>query len=64
VLLGLQFILALANGWVLLGCLSVIYLAALLLAIRTRQREGFYEWFVEGILFLPAVTEAWKHFAG
>jgi 4-hydroxybenzoate polyprenyltransferase len=64
-LLAAQFFLALANGWILLGFLCAVYLAALLLALRQRkaQPESFYEWFVEGILFLPALAalaKLWK----
>lgn len=62
-LLVAQLGIALANGWMLPGCLSAVYLAALLLALRKPRRESFYEWFVEGILFLPALAalaKLWK----
>jgi 4-hydroxybenzoate polyprenyltransferase len=62
-LLGLQLAIALWSGRPFAGWLSAGYLAALLLALRRPQPESFYEWFVEAILFLPALAELWKHFA-
>jgi 4-hydroxybenzoate polyprenyltransferase len=62
-LLALQLFIALASGWSIAGCASAVYLGALLFALRKPQPESFYEWFVEGILFLPAAAELWKHFA-
>jgi 4-hydroxybenzoate polyprenyltransferase len=44
------------QGWLLLAGAAGIYLAALLIALRQLRRESFYEWFVEGILFLPAAV--------
>ena len=35
-----------------------IYLGALLFAARTPRSERFYEWWVEGMLFVPALTAA------
>jgi len=60
---------ALLGGWFSLAFVGAIYLAALLFALRKNAARGesFYEWFVEGILFLPAVVELlfeiWKHLA-
>lgn len=40
----------------LLAAATAVYLSALLLALRKPRGEIFHEWFVEGILFLPALT--------
>jgi len=40
----------------LICLIGPLYLGALLLAIRRPQPERFYEWAVEGMLFLPAVA--------
>lgn len=39
--------------WKWIAVLSPIYLAGLLVAIRRSRTESFYEWWVEGILFVP-----------
>ena len=51
-LLAVTGSLALANGWLPAG---VLYCAGLLVALRKPQSEAFYEWWVEGMLFVPAV---------
>lgn len=45
-----------AGAWRLLCILQPACLAALLLAIRRPRPEAFYEWWVEGLLFLPAMA--------
>lgn len=47
--------LAFIHHWFALAVVAPIYLAALLFALRKKRGEAFYEWFVEGMLFLPAV---------
>lgn len=47
--------LALANGWLPAG---VLYCGGLLAALRKPRSEAFYEWWVEGILFVPAAVYA------
>jgi hypothetical protein len=36
--------------------LGPIYLGGMLLAVRRPRSERFYEWIVEGMLFLPAIA--------
>ena len=48
----------LAVAWRLACIVGPLYLGALLLAVRTPRSEGFYEWGVEGMLFLPALVSA------
>jgi 4-hydroxybenzoate polyprenyltransferase len=42
--------------WAILCLLGPIYLGGLLLAVRKPRSERFYEWIVEGMLFLPAIA--------
>jgi 4-hydroxybenzoate polyprenyltransferase len=42
--------------WAIMCLLGPIYLGSLLLAVRRPRSERFYEWVVEGMLFLPAVA--------
>ena len=44
------------STWLAACFLGPLYLGALLLAIRRPQSERFYEWAVEGMLFLPAIA--------
>jgi 4-hydroxybenzoate polyprenyltransferase len=46
-----------AMVWKELGAASVLYLGCLLAAARKPKQEHFYEWWVEGMLFLPALIE-------
>jgi 4-hydroxybenzoate polyprenyltransferase len=43
-------------AWAVMCVLGPLYLGGLLFAIRRPQSERFYEWAVEGMLFLPAVA--------
>lgn len=45
------------QGWRLLAGAMALCLTALLAASRHPRGEAFYEWAVEGILFLPALAE-------
>lgn len=40
--------------WIAVG--APVYLGALVVAVRRPRPEAFYEWFVEGMLFLPALA--------
>lgn len=42
--------------WAIMCLLGPIYLGGLLLAVRRPRSERFYEWVVEGMLFLPAIA--------
>ena len=42
--------------WLLVAVGAPLYLGWLLLALRRARSERFYEWWVEGILFLPAIA--------
>jgi 4-hydroxybenzoate polyprenyltransferase len=42
--------------WIIMSFGIPCYLGSLLLALRLPRSEGFYEWWVEGILFLPALA--------
>ena len=44
------------SGWNLLAAFCALYMGGLLVAVRTRRSERFYEWWVEGMLFLPAAV--------
>ena len=44
--------------WLLLSIGAPIYLGALIVAVRRPRSEAFYEWWVEGMLFLPALAFA------
>ena len=44
------------NAWAIMCGLGPIYLGAVLLAVRRPCSERFYEWVVEGMLFLPAIA--------
>jgi len=46
----------LAAAWRLACVAGPLYLGGLMIAVRTPRSEGFYEWWVEGMLFLPAVA--------
>ena len=45
-----------ARVWLLLSIGAPLYLGALIVAVRRPRSEGFYEWWVEGMLFLPALA--------
>ena len=47
---------SLAAPWRIVSLSAPLYLGAILLAIRRPRSERFYEWWVEGILFLPALA--------
>ncbi len=47
-----------AGAWLALAWLGPACILALLRAVRVRRTERFYEWWVEGMLFLPAVVIA------
>ncbi len=49
--------------WKWIAALSPIYLAGLLVALRRPRPEDFYEWWVEGILFVPAAVWLLAHAA-
>ncbi|MEP6671563.1 MAG: UbiA family prenyltransferase [Chthoniobacter sp.] len=42
--------------WAIMCIVGPIYLGGILLAVRRPRPERFYEWVVEGMLFLPAVA--------
>jgi 4-hydroxybenzoate polyprenyltransferase len=42
---------------------SIAYLSGLIFALRKPRPESFYEWWVEGLLFLPALVELMREFA-
>jgi 4-hydroxybenzoate polyprenyltransferase len=44
------------NAWAIMCVVGPIYLGGMLLAVRHPRSERFYEWVVEGMLFLPAVA--------
>ncbi|MHA3770531.1 UbiA family prenyltransferase [Verrucomicrobiota bacterium sgz303538] len=44
--------------WLLLSIVGSIYVGGLAWAVKQRRSERFYEWWVEGMLFLPAVVVA------
>jgi 4-hydroxybenzoate polyprenyltransferase len=46
----------LAATWRLACVAGPLYLGGLMLAVRTPRSESFYEWYVEGMLFLPALV--------
>jgi len=46
----------LATAWRLACVVGPLYLGGLMIAVRTPRSEGFYEWWVEGMLFLPALV--------
>ena len=46
----------LTRTWIIMSSAIPCYLGSLLLALRSPRSEGFYEWWVEGILFLPALA--------
>ena len=45
-----------APVWTELGAGSVLYLGCLLAGARKPRPEYFYEWWVEGMLFLPSLA--------
>ena len=49
-----------ANGcyWLPLGVVGALMLTMIFVASRTRRSERFYEWLVEGTVFLPALVVA------
>jgi 4-hydroxybenzoate polyprenyltransferase len=47
---------AFQQTWRLIAILGPIYLGALLVAVRRPRSERFYEWAVEGMLFLPPLA--------
>ncbi len=42
--------------WAVISLLGPLYLGGMILAIRRPRSERFYEWIVEGMLFLPAIA--------
>jgi 4-hydroxybenzoate polyprenyltransferase len=44
------------STWAVMSLLGPIYLGGMLFAIRRPRSERFYEWIVEGMLFLPAIA--------
>jgi len=44
--------------WAIMCFLGPVYLGGIFLAVRRPRPERFYEWVVEGMLFLPAVAVA------
>jgi len=42
--------------WAVVSLLGPLYLGGVLFAIRQSRSERFYEWIVEGMLFLPAIS--------
>lgn len=46
----------LAAPWRIVSTIAPLYLGGILLAVRRPRSERFYEWWVEGILFLPALA--------
>ncbi len=44
------------TSWCLISFFGPLYLGALLFAVRRPRSERFYEWAVEGMLFLPALA--------
>ena len=46
----------LAAPWRIVALSAPLYLGGILLAVRRPRSERFYEWWVEGILFLPALA--------
>ena len=46
----------LAGPWRIVALAAPLYLAGILFAVRRPRSERFYEWWVEGILFLPALA--------
>jgi 4-hydroxybenzoate polyprenyltransferase len=62
-LLTASVLLALLLGWTLLAILAAVYLTALLIASSKPRGEAFYEWAVEGMLFLPAIALLAERFA-
>jgi UbiA prenyltransferase family len=44
--------------WLWLAVTNSVYLSGLILAVRRVRSERFYEWCVEGVLFVPALTVA------
>jgi 1,4-dihydroxy-2-naphthoate octaprenyltransferase len=57
-------LLAFLLSWPWQAFASLGYLAGLILALRRPRSESFYEWWVEGLLFLPALVEAARAGAG
>ena len=45
-----------AQAWNELGAVSILYLGCLLVSARKTRSECFYEWWVEGMLFLPSLA--------
>ena len=45
-----------AGPWRIVALVAPLYLGGILLAVRRPRSERFYEWWVEGILFLPALA--------
>lgn len=44
------------NVWAIMCVLGPVYLGGMLVAVRRPRPERFYEWVVEGMLFLPALA--------
>ena len=47
---------AFQQTWRLIAIFGPIYLGALLTAVRRPRSERFYDWAVEGMLFLPPLA--------
>ena len=45
-----------AIAWRILSAVGPLYLGWLIAAVRVRRSERFYEWWVEGMFFLPALA--------
>ena len=57
-------LLALLLSWPWQALASLFYLGGLIVALRKPRSEAFYEWWVEGLLFLPALVESARALAG
>lgn len=58
VLVGACLAIAEPKRWVWLAALAPLAMTALLLALRKPRGELFYEWWVEGLLFVPLIASA------
>ena len=45
-----------ATAWRILCVIGPLYLGSLIAAVRVRRSERFYEWWVEGMFFLPSLA--------
>ncbi|MEZ0258984.1 MAG: hypothetical protein ACAI37_27120, partial [Chthoniobacter sp.] len=44
------------GAWGMMSLFAPLYLGGILLAVRRPRSERFYEWIVEGMLFMPAIA--------